>query len=159
MTTTNIVEETITSPTPSYQLEDKKEDWDADLNQAKMSLKEAHHSYQADEGGPTQSDDHAILHDYYSGPPEPQPGSYPSSKQLTSKNTMYAELQGSLMTQGEGLLLQGRVETALLTEAPTAEGYHKMPPPLPKKGEQGYEDFMKRMAAEEQKYHKEQAKK
>ena len=59
---------------------------------------------------------------------------------------MYAELQGSLVTQGEGLLLQGRVETALLTEAPAAEEYHKMPPPPPpKKGEPGYEDFMKRM--------------
>ena len=112
-----------------------------------MSLKEAHHSYQADQGGPTWSDDHAIPCDYYSGPLEPQPGSYPGGKQLTSKNTTYAELQGSLMTQGEGLLLQGRVETALLTEAPTVEGYCKMPPPPPKKGEQGYEDFMKRMAA------------
>ena len=122
--------------------------------------KKTHHSYQADQGGPTQSDDHAIPHDYYSGPPEPQPGSYPGSKQLTSKNTMYAELQGSLMTQGEGLLLQGRVETSLLTEAPTVGEYCKMPPPPPpKKGEQGYEHFMKRMAAEEQKYHEEQAKK
>ena len=74
-----------------------------------------HHSYKADQGGTAQSDDHAIPHDYYSGPPEPQPGSYPCGKQLTSKNTMYAELQGSLMTHGECLLLQGRVETALLT--------------------------------------------
>ena len=46
---------------------------------------------------------------------------------------MYAELQGSLVTHREGLLLQGRVETALLTEAPTAEGYCKMPPPPPPK--------------------------
>ena len=62
------------------------------------------------------------------------------------------------MTQGEGPLLQGRVEAALLTEVPAGEEYQKLPPP-PKKGEPGYEDFMKRMAAEEQKYHEEQAKK
>ena len=73
---------------------------------------------------------------------------------------MYAELQGSLMTQEEVLLLQGRVETALFAEAPTTEEYHKMPPPPPpKKGEQGYEDFIKRMPAKEQKYCKEQPKK
>ena len=35
-----------------------------------------------------------------------------------------------------------------------------MPPrPPPKKGEWGYEAYINRMAAEEQKYHKEQAKK
>ena len=86
MATTNVVEDTITSPTPSYQLE-QKEDGDADLNQAKTSLKKAHHSYQADQGGPTQSDDHAIPCDYYSGPPDPQPGSYPSSANKSPANT------------------------------------------------------------------------
>ena len=140
MTTTNIVEETTTSPTPSYQLEQRmgtgmqtsikpkhlKEahhSYQADQSPAPSYqleqrmrtgmqtsikpklLKEAHHSYQADQSGPVQSDDHAIPHDYYSGAPEPQPGSYPGSEQLTSKNTMYAELQGSLVTQEEGLLL------------------------------------------------------
>ena len=33
------------------------------------------------------------------------------------------------------------------------------PPPPPKKGELGYKAYMNRMAAEEQKYHKEQARK
>ena len=68
--------------------EDK--DWDADLDQAESSLERAHHLYQADQGGTTQSDDHTMPHDYYSSPPEPQPGSYPGSEQLTSKNTTYA---------------------------------------------------------------------
>ena len=119
-----------------------------------------HQSYQADQGGTTQPDDHTIPHDYYSSPPEPQPGSYPGSEPLTSKNTTYAELQDSLITQEkEDLILQGRVETSMSTETPSTEGYQKMPPPpQPKKGEQGYETYMNRMAAEE-KYHKEQAKK
>ena len=97
-------------------------------------------------------------HDYYSSPPEPQPGSYPGGEPLTSKDTTYAELQGSLITQD--LILQGRVETSMSTETPSPEGYQKMPPPPPpKKGKQGYEAYMNRMDAEEQKYHKEQAKK
>ena len=71
-----------------------------------------------------------------------------------SKNTMYAELQGSLITQEEDLILQGRVETSMSTETPSTEGYQKMPPPPPpKKGKQGYEAYINRMAAEEQKYH------
>ena len=90
--------------------------------------------YQADQGGTTQSDDHTMPCDYYSSPPEPQPGSYPGSEQLTSKNTTYAELQGSLITQEkEDLLLQGRVETSMSTETPSTEGYQKMPPPPPPK--------------------------
>ena len=106
-------------------------------------------------------DDHTIPHDYYSSPPEPQPGSYPGGEQLTSKNTTYAELQDSLITQEkEDLILQGRVETSMSTETPSTEGYQKMPPPPPpKKGELGYEAYMNRMAAEEQKYHEEQARK
>ena len=62
-------------------------------------------------------------HDYYSSHPEPQPGSYPGSEPLTSKNTTYAELQGSLITQEEDLVLQGRVETSMSTETPSTEGY------------------------------------
>ena len=98
--------------------------------------------------------------DYYSSPPEPQPGSYPGSEQLTSKNTTYAELQDRLITQEEDLILQGRVKTNMSTETPSTEAYRKMPsPPPPKKGEWGYEAYMSRMAAEEQKYHEEQVKK
>ena len=56
----------------------------------------------------------------YSGPPEPQPGSYPGGKQLTSRNTTCAELQDSLITQEkEDLILQGRVETSMSTETPS----------------------------------------
>ena len=137
------------------------EDWDADLDQAESSLERAHHSYQADQGDTVQSDDHTMPHDYYSSPSEPQPGSYPGSEQLTSKNTMYAKLQDSLITQEkEDLILQGRVEISMSTETPSTEGYQKMPPPPPpKKGKQGYEAYMNRMAAEEQKYCEEQARK
>ena len=67
-------------------------DWDADLDQAESSLERAHHLYQADQGGTTQSDDHTMPCDYYSSPPEPQPGSYPGGEPLTSINTMYADL-------------------------------------------------------------------
>ena len=139
----------------------EEEDWDADLGQAESSLERAHHFYLADQGGTTQSDDHTMPCDYYSSPPEPQPGSYPGGEQLTSKNTTYAELQGSLITQEkEDLILQGRGETSMSTETPSTEGYQKMPPPPPpKKGKWGYEAYMNRMAAEEQKYHEEQAKK
>ena len=102
--------------------EDK--DWDADLDPAESSLERAHQSYQADQGGTTQMDDHTIPHDYYSRPPEPQPGSYPGDEQLTSKNTTYAELQDSLITQKkEDLILQGRVETSMSTETSSTEGY------------------------------------
>ena len=54
---------------------------------------------------------------------------------------MYAELQGSLISQEEeDLVLQGRVETSMSTETPSPEGYRKMPPPPPpKKGEWGDE--------------------
>ena len=63
-------------------------------------------------------------HEYYSSPPEHQPGSYPGGEQLTSKNTTYAELQGSLITQEqEDLILQGRVETSMSTETPSTEAY------------------------------------
>ena len=137
-----------------------EDDWDADLDQAESSLERAHHLYQADQGGTAQSDDHAMPCDYFSSPPEPQPGSYPGGEQLTSKNTMYAELWDSLITQEEDVLLQGRVETSMSTETPSTEAYWKMPPaPPPTKGKQGYEAYMNRMAAEEQKYHEEQAKK
>ena len=44
-----------------------------------------HHLYQADQSGPAWSDDHAIPHDYYSGPPEPQPGSYPGANNSPAK--------------------------------------------------------------------------
>ena len=65
-----------------------------------------------------------IPDDCYSSPPEPQPGSYPGGKQLTSRNPMYAELQDSLVTQEkEDLILQGRVETSMSTETPSTEGY------------------------------------
>ena len=86
---------------------------------------------------------------------EPQPGSYPGGEQLTSRNTTYAELQDSLVTQEkEDLILQGRVETSMYTETPSTEEYWKMPPPPPpKKGKPGYEAYMNRMATEEQKYH------
>ena len=67
-------------------------------------------------------DDHTIPHDYYSSPPEPQPGSYPGGEQLASKNTTYAEFQDSLITQ-ENEDLQGRVETSMSTETPSTEGY------------------------------------
>ena len=83
-----------------------------------------HQSYQADHGGTTQMDDHTISHDYYSSPPEPQPGSYPGGEQLTSRNTTYDELHDSLITQeNEDLMLQGRVETSMYTETPSTEGY------------------------------------
>ena len=139
--------------------EDK--DWDADLDPAESSLERVHQLYKADQGGTTQTDDHTIPHDYYSSPPEPQPGSYPGGEQLTSKNTMYAELQDSLISQEkEDLILQGRVETSMSTETSSTEGYQKMPPaPPPKKGKLGYEVYINRMAAEEQKYHEEQARK
>ena len=88
--------------------------------------------YQADQGGITQMDDHTIPYD--SSPPEPQPGSYPGGEQLTSRNTMYAELKDSLITQEkEDLILQGIVETNMYTETPSMEGYQKMPPPPPPK--------------------------
>ena len=85
----------------------------------------------------------------------------PDSEQLTSKNTTYAELWDSLITQEEeDLILQGRVKTNMSTEIPSTETYQKMPPPPPpKKGEWGYEAYMNRMAAEEQKYNEEQAQK
>ena len=120
-----------------------------------------HQSHQADQGATAQMDDHTIPRDYYSSPAEPQPGSYPGGEQLTSKNTTYAELQDHLITQDrEDLILQGRVETSMATEIPSTEGYQKMlPPPPPKKGEWGYEAYMNRMAAEEQRYHEEQARK
>ena len=75
--------------------------------------------------------------------------------------TPHAELQDSLVSQEkEDLILQGRVETSMYTETPSTEGYQKMPPPPPpRKGELGYEAYMNRMAAEEQKYHEEQARK
>ena len=100
-------------------------------------------------------------HDYYLGPPEPQPGSYPGGEQLTSRNTTYAELQDSLITQEkEDLILQGRVETSMYTKTPSTEGYQKMPPhPPPRKGKPDYEAYMNRMAAEEQRYCEEQARK
>ena len=134
-------------------------DWDADLDQAEYSLERAHQSYQADQGRTTQSDGHTMPCDYYSSPPEPQPRSYPGREQLTSKNTMYAELWDSLITQEEGdLLLQGRVKTNMSTGTSSTETYQKMPPPPPlKKGKWGYKAYMNRMAAEEQKYHEEQA--
>ena len=120
-----------------------------------------HQLHQADQGGTAQTDDHTIPQDYYSSPPEPQPGSYPDGEQLTSKNTTYAELQDSLITQDrEDLILQGRVETSMATETPSTEGYQKMlPPPPPKKGEWSYEAYVNKMAAEEQRYHEEQARK
>ena len=46
------------------------EDWDANLDPAESSLERAHQSYQADQGGTTQMDDHTIPHDYYSSPPQ-----------------------------------------------------------------------------------------
>ena len=97
------------------------EDWDADLDPAESPLERAHQLYQADQGDTTQMDDHTIPH-YYSSPPEPQPGSYPGGKQLTSRNTTYAELQDSLVTQEkEDLILQGRVETSMSTKTPSTE--------------------------------------
>ena len=86
-----------------------------------MPLKEAHCAYQEDHSSSNQSEDHTLLHDYYSGPPNPQPGSYPHGEQLTSRNTMYANLQDSLMTQREDLLMQGKVEMALHEDVITAE--------------------------------------
>ena len=63
---------------------------------------------------------------------------------------MYAELQGSLVTQGEELLMQGRVETALSLDINAAGDDQKLPPPPPpKKGEGGYEEYIRRRAAEE----------
>ena len=47
---------------------------------------------------------------------------------------MYAELQGSLVTQGEELLMQGRVETALSLDINAAGDDQKLPPlHLPKR--------------------------
>ena len=139
----------------------ENQDWNADLDPAESSLERAHQLYQADWGGTIQTDDHTIPHDYYLGPPKPQPGSYPGGEQLTSRNTTYAELQDSLVTQEkEDLILQGRVETSMYTKTSSTEGYQKMPPPPPpKKGEPGYKAYMNRMATEEQKYCEEQARK
>ena len=124
ITTTNIAGRTNTKPISTYHTGAEDKDWDADLDQAESSLERVHQSYQADQGGTTQLDDHTIPHDYYSSSPEPQPGSYPGGKQLTSKNTTYAELQDSLITQEkEDLILQGRVETSMSTETPSTEGY------------------------------------
>ena len=49
---------------------------------------------------------------------------------------MYAELQDSLVTQGEELLMQGRVETALSLDVNAVGDDQKLPPsPPPKKEE------------------------
>ena len=80
------------------------EDWDEDLGRAAATIQQAHQSYQVDQAnqeGATPLDDHITPCDYYSNPPEPQPGSYPGGEQLTSRNTTYAELQSSLITQEE----------------------------------------------------------
>ena len=101
-------------------------------------------------GGTAQSDDHTVPCDYYSSPPEPQPGSYPGGEQLTSKNTTYAELQDSLITQEEDLILQGRVKTNMSTETPSRGISKDATTSSTQEGQ---------MAAEEQKYCEEQAKK
>ena len=115
-------------------------DWDDDLDRAAATIQQAHQSYQAnqaDQEGATPLDDHIAPCDYYSNPPEPQPGSYPGWEQLTSRNTTYAELQSSLITQEEeNLVLQGRIETNMSADTPSANGYWKLPtPPPPKEGE------------------------
>ena len=86
-------------------------DWDDDLDRANQE-------------GATLLNGHITPHDYYSNPPQPQPGSYPGGEQLTSRNTTYAELQSSLITQEEeNLALQGRVETNMSADTPSADGY------------------------------------
>ena len=106
-------------------------------------------------------DDHITPHDYYSNAPKPQPGSYPGGEQLTSRNTTYAELQSSLVTQEEeNLVLRGRVETNMSADTPSADGYWKLPTPSPpKEGQQGYGAYMDRMAVEEKEFHQEQQRK
>ena len=142
--------------------EDK--DWDDNLDRAAATIQQAHQSYQADQAdqeGATPLDDHITPRDYYSNPPKPQPGSYPGGKQLTSRNTTYAELQSSLITQvEENLVLWGRVETNMSADTPSPDGYWKLPtPPPPKEGEQGYGAYMDRMAMEEKEFHQEQQRK
>ena len=142
--------------------EDK--DWDDDLDRAAATIQQAHQSYQADQAnqeGATPSEDHITPHDYYSNPPKPQPGSYSGGEQLTSRNTTYAELQSSLITQEEeNLALQGRVETNMSADTPSADGYQKLPTPPPsKEGEQGYRGYMDRMAMEEKEFCQEQQRK
>ena len=105
------------------------------MDRAQTPLKEVHHTYQEDQSSSNQSEDHALPHDY-SGPPEPQPGFYADGEPVTSKNTTYAELQDSLVTQGEELLMQGRFETALSLDVNAVGDNQKLPPPPPpKKGE------------------------
>ena len=101
MTITSMARTNI-NPIPYIPAGAEDEDWDADLDPAESSLERAHQLYQADWGGNIQTDDHTMPHDYYLGPPEPQPGSYPGGEQLTSRNTIYAELQDSLNHSGKG---------------------------------------------------------
>ena len=129
----------------------EEENWYKDQDAAQTFHKEAHKTYEEDQDHSNCSDDHIISHNPYSGPPEPQPGSYPHGEQLTSKNTSYEDLQDSLVTQDEeDLLMQGRVEKALQLEGTVADkGCHLPPPPLPKEGDHGYEDYVRRRASEE----------
>ena len=153
-----------TSPHTFIPVGAEDEDWDDDLDRAAATIQQTHQSYQADQAdqeGATPLDDHITPHDYYSNPPKPQPGSYPGGEQLTSRNTTYAELQSSLITQEEEyLVLWGRVETNMSADTPSANGYQKLPtPPAPKEGEQGYGAYMDRMAAEEKEFCQEQQRK
>ena len=68
-----------------------EEDWDKDQDRAQTSLKDAHYAYGGDQNHSNCTDDQAAGHDYYSGPPEPQPGSYPCGEQHTSRNTTYED--------------------------------------------------------------------
>ena len=66
----------------------EEEDWDTDQGRAQTSLKKHIMPTMRIKANPITSDYHIIGHDPYSGPPEPQPGSYPHGEQLTSRNTM-----------------------------------------------------------------------
>ena len=124
MTTTNVARRLNTNPIPTYQLEQRTKTGMQTLTQLNhLQIGHISHTKQI-RVVPSLMDDHTIPHDYYCSLPEPQPGSYPGGKQLTSETPhMLSYKTASSLWKKKTSYSKGELKPAWSTETHSTEGY------------------------------------